>query len=411
MLTTLIIGYGSSGQASKTLAESEGHKIVVYDDHTIKNLKEQVSLDDLKHLTIDQAILSPGVPLQHPVCQLMKTRGVPIQGEADYALAKLPQRKIAITGTNGKTTVTYLCEHILKQAGYDAFACGNVSKDRALSSLVFTASDRAVLVVELSSFQLETCYQTGFEAGIVLNITPDHLDRYGSLQDYAASKLHLGSLCDRFFVFDQIQHDYPDLVPSNAILFSRDQATCWLDLQFPCFIDQLNAYSAYLILKSFAISDELFKQALKSFKKPEHRLETVHTVSGIEFINDSKATNIDATIQALRSLKKPLILLAGGVDKGHSYSAWAPYLEHVKLIVCFGSSQDLIFNQLSHLIPCIKKQTLVEAICYAYDAAQSGDSVLLSPGCSSFDQFIDYQDRGRQFKLNAMNLKPKEIFL
>jgi UDP-N-acetylmuramoylalanine--D-glutamate ligase len=407
----LVIGFGSSGKAVFGLLEKKGYDVFIYDDSGSFSHSKQISLEDLDTTTLDMSILSPGISIEHPVCVKLLQKEVPIQGEACFALSLLPQRKIGVTGTNGKTTVTYLCEHILNYAGYKAQACGNVSKDKPLSLFVDALAHDVILVVELSSYQLETLHNISFESGIILNITPDHLDRYLDMEAYAEAKCRLLGLCKKSYVFQQVQQDFPNLVADTSLIYSLDDKEGFLDIKFDSYLDQVNAKSAFLLLEPFQIPQEVFVEALQSFKKPKHRLEKVAQISGIEFINDSKATNIDATIWALKSCQRPVILLAGGVDKGHPYTAWIPFLKNVKQVICFGQAGDLIYKQLQNFVDCHKKQTLAEAVCYAYDLATNGDIVLLSPGCSSFDAFKDYQDRGQKFCQSVLNLKPKEILL
>lgn len=407
----LIIGYGASGKAATTLLTQQGYDVFVFDDQYVPIDQRQLKFEQLDTIDFKIAILSPGVHPQHQVCLKVKELNIPIMGEAQFALNFLPQRKIGITGTNGKTTVTYLCEYILKLAGYNAIACGNVSKEKALSHIALSCPLEAILCVELSSFQLETLDECAFEAGIILNITPDHLDRYASMQEYAQSKFRLRDLSNNFYVFKEVIDQFPSLHKKNDIIYHIGLDEPFLNIVFESYIDKANFFAAYLLLKSFDIPDAIFTQAFASFQKPKHRLQKVATIAGIEFINDSKATNIDATIQALRSLTRPVILLAGGVDKGHPYVAWQPYLQFVKKIVCFGSSKDIIYEQLSCFVSCEVVSSLQEAIVYAYSQANRGDVILLSPGCSSFDQFKDYQDRGETFCQNVHNLKSKETVI
>lgn len=407
----LIIGYGASGQSATQLLTQKGYRVFVFDDQDLHLEGSQISFEQLDTIDFKIAILSPGIHPKHRVCLKIESLNIPIVGEAQFALDFLPQRKIGITGTNGKTTVTYLCEHILKLAGYNAIACGNVSKEKALSHIALSCCSEAILCVELSSFQLETLDECHFEAGIILNITPDHLDRYDSMQEYAQSKFRLRDVSDHFYVFKDVVDQFPTLHKSKDIVYQIGFNEALLDIKFDSFIDKSNFLAAYLLLKSFHIPDSIFVKAFASFEKPKHRLQKIATISGIEFINDSKATNIDATIQALRSLTQPVILLAGGVDKGHPYSGWQPYLKFVKKIVCFGSSRHIINAQLGSCVPCEIVPSLQEAIVCAYSQASRGDVILLSPGCSSFDEFKDYQDRGEKFCQNVHNLKSKETFI
>lgn len=407
----LIIGYGASGKAATALLQKQGLNVYVYDDRVLEGSCNQIKIKEFQNLHFQVAILSPGIHPRHAACLEAARLKIPILGEAEFALRSLPQRKIAITGTNGKTTVTYLCEHVLKYAGYNALACGNVSKDKALSQIALDCPLDAILCVELSSFQLDTLTSPVFEAGIILNITPDHLDRYDDMQSYAQSKFRLQKLCHKFYVFRNVLEQFSLLSIASDITIDISKNESFLGIEFESFIDKMNVFACYKLLESFQISDEVFKAAIQTFSKPHHRLQKVATLSGVEFINDSKATNIDAVIQALRSIEKPVILLAGGIDKGHPYSEWIPYLNNVKKIVCFGSAKQVIFSQLSSNISCTMCQSLSEAVHAAYLDAASGDVILLSPGCSSFDEFKDYQDRGEKFCQNVHNLQPKESFL
>lgn len=407
----LIIGYGSSGISAANLLKKHGYKVFVFDDQKLSISDDQVIIDQFQELELSIVILSPGIHPMHPACQKIHELDILLVGEAEFALSFLPQRKIGITGTNGKTTVTYLCEHILKKAGYNAIACGNVSKQKALSQIALDCPHDAVLCVELSSFQLETLNSPKFEAGIILNITPDHLDRYDGMIEYASSKFRLRHVSDSFYVFKSVNDEFRMLQQATDILYNIEPSEPFLGLDFESYIDKLNLYSCYNLLRSFKISDELFIEAFRSFKKPSHRLQKIAHIEGVDFINDSKATNIDATIQALRSMTKPVILLAGGVDKGHPYSDWIPHLKTVKKIICFGASKEIIFEQLKLHVTCEKVSNLQEAVSLAHESARSGDVVLLSPGCSSFDEFKDYQDRGEKFCQNVHNLKLKETLL
>lgn len=407
----LIIGYGASGKAAELLLKKQGFTVFIFDDQELDRQVNQVFIEQFKSLDLKIVILSPGICPSHKACLEIKRLQVPLLGEAEFALSFLPQRKIGITGTNGKTTVTYLCEHILNIAGFQAIACGNVSKQKALSVIALDCPEEAVLCVELSSFQLETLNTPRFETGVVLNITPDHLDRYHDMQDYAKAKFRLRDLSDKFYVFKSVAEQFTAQIDSSDIIYDIGLNQDFLSIDFASYIDKINFISAYYLLKPFHISDDLFIKAFTTFKKPPHRLEKIAQISGIDFINDSKSTNIDATIQALRSMTQPVILLVGGVDKGHPYLDWIPYLKSVKKLVCFGACRKIIYSQLASVVSSYMASSLQEAINYAYSEASPGDVVLLSPGCSSFDEFKDYQDRGEKFCQNVHKLQPKEILL
>jgi len=408
----LIIGFGASGEASYQLLSREGYTPYVFDDAPKFQHPQKIQLNQIEPKAFELAILSPGVAPTHQVCQRLTQNQIPIRGEADFALSFLPQKKIAITGTNGKTTVTYLCEHILNQAGLRAIACGNVAKDRSLSKVVLEGDENAILVVELSSFQLETLTQGLFEAGVILNITPDHLDRYRDMEDYAASKFKLAPYTSVLYVYYQTIQEYGHLLNYPCQVFGQpgelESLLSEIDFSDYTQIDKLNTLAAYSLLKELGVDKQVIKKGLVTFKKPHHRFEFVTTVSGIDFINDSKATNIDAVTQALKSLEKPTILLAGGVDKGHPYTGWAQNLKQVKKIIAFGEAKEKIVGDLGAHVACQMIPSMMEAVEVAYQEANRGEQVLLSPGCSSFDEFKDYADRGAQFCKKILTLQPKE---
>lgn len=390
-MNALVFGFGASGQSAFELLQTKGYHCYIYDD-----LNHKLSLEQIANLTLDLAILSPGISPTHPVVELLKEKKVKLNGEADFALSCINSPLIAITGTNGKTTVTLLCEHVLKECGIDALACGNVSQERALSKIALDNKADRVLVVELSSFQLETLKNAHFLSAIILNITPDHLDRYKSIEAYAEAKCHLMKLSKMCFVHKSIASAFDKLIDSSATIYDLDEKSSFLD-SIESSLDRLNALSAFLVLKPFNISEKQFLEAYKSFKKPSHRLEFVKKLNEVVYINDSKATNIDATIQALKNFKQSVILLAGGVDKGHPYSTWIPELGGVKEVVCFGQAKEKIYDELSHHVMASKHQSLKDAITYARKISKAGDIVLLSPGGSSFDEFKDYKHRGDVF--------------
>jgi UDP-N-acetylmuramoylalanine--D-glutamate ligase len=404
MDNVLIIGYGASGKACKEHLEYLGHKVFIYDDKDVKQ-KGQVSSHDIESLKIDLAILSPGVSFKHSVCQSLVQRNIKITPESDWALSFCPQRKIAITGTNGKTTVTYLCEHILNKAGILAYACGNVAKDKSFASMIGKCEQASVLVCEVSSFQLERMKNTHFLTACVLNVTPDHLDRYESMDQYAKAKFNLQYLSEALYVYEETFNFFSHLLDKNVHLFNEKDF--FMDLDSFAFHDKVNIVAAFNLLKPFSIDPEVFKEAVNSFKKPSFRFEKVAEISGISFINDSKATNVDATIQALKSLDKKTHLLAGGFDKGYPYTLWIPYLKNVKKVYCFGQAKEKIAHDISGQCEMVVIDTMQEAIDKAFHEAKEDEIVLLSPGCSSFDAFIDYVDRGKKFNEYVMNLKPK----
>lgn len=404
MKKVLILGYGASGKACSKWLEKMGDSVFIFDDKNL-NLPNQIRIEQLEDLLIDFAIASPGFSFSHPCSKLLDNFQIPLISEAEWAFQYLHQKKIAVTGTNGKTTVTYLCEHLLNFAGIKAKACGNVAKDKSLASAIFDADKEDVLVCELSSFQLERLHHVRFLTSCVLNVTPDHLDRYLSIDEYAKAKFNLQFLSDTFLVYDKTLEEFQQLLKKEVVSFTEKDF--FMDLSSFAIHDRINIVAAWNLLKPFGLSSDVFEKGVYSFKKPSFRFEKVGEISSITFINDSKATNVDATIQALKSINDPTHLLVGGFDKGHPYKDWIDHFKNVKKVYCFGQAKEKIAQDLQNCCDLVLKNTMQEAIDEAYLNARSGETVLLSPGCSSFDAFIDYADRGMKFNEYVMNLKPK----
>lgn len=325
-----------------------------------------------------------------------------------------------MTGTNGKTTVTLLVEHVLNTAGIKALALGNVGT--ALCSYLMHPGDEEAFVVELSSYQLETMTTPVFDAGLILNITPDHLDRYKTLEDYARAKCRLEKLVqvkEFFFVQDKVCCQFPELLSSGrafgvgsasecsiwtdgASIVEGDRVVCILPLHYRNDARHLmeNRLAAWLLCRPFGIRQEQFIQALETFKIPPHRIEWVAEVEGVNYYDDSKGTNVDAVIQAVSSMSGPVVLIAGGVDKGSSYRVWLePFKDRIKHIVTLGQAAPKMAQELSPFFPVTHVESLERAVEKAAQIATQGDCVLLSPGCSSFDMFRDYAHRGETFQM------------
>ncbi len=380
MKNALIMGFGTSGQAAKKLLVQQGWNVFTIDAQH-PHADSKIFIENEHRFEI--AIISPGIPLTHPDVVLIQKKGIPIIGEAEWGMRFLRSAAVGITGTNGKTTVTSLIAHVLNQCGIPAEAVGNIGLP--ISEFVIDREHaKKIAVIELSSYQLETLETRCLNAGIILNITPDHLDRYGSIKNYAKSKLRL-----------------KDILKANAPFFVDAQtAKEWkvgkvYDAQTAHF-EEANARAALLICRTFGISDEEFLQASKSFIKARHRMERVGCFGGVEWINDSKATNVDAALQAIKSIPGSIILLAGGKDKGGSYLPWLEVMKgKVRELCLFGEAAHKIAQELGIKTHIFK--TLKEALVYANQIAQVGETVLLSPGCSSFDQYTDYKARGDHF--------------
>jgi UDP-N-acetylmuramoylalanine--D-glutamate ligase len=418
----LVIGLGKSGLAAYDLLISEGNQVVGVDDNVI--LVEKLALEgrnvqlkpDIQDF--DRIILSPGIPptnfFYHEAVRIKKE----IVGEAELALSRLKNPCAAITGTNGKTTVTLLIEHILKAAGKKARALGNVGT--ALTCYLKQHDPHDIIVVELSSFQLETMKTPVIDVGIILNITPDHLDRYATMEEYAVAKCRMQNLMrtgGSFWVHQTIPQEFGHLLKTNYQTYGTDprveSSTDRTHLKLGEKIETIlpiryrslgdheseNVLAAWIICKKFGIGPEQFVAALETFKKPAHRIEFVASLNGVDFVNDSKGTNIDATIKAVEAMPGKVVLIAGGVDKGSSYQPWKKiFAGKVKAVVAIGQAAPKIAKELAPEYEVAVVPTLKEAVERAKKEAKAGEIVLLSPGCSSYDMFRDYAERGEEFK-------------
>lgn len=334
MMKYQIIGEGLSAKGAAAFIEKMGDEIVT--EHP------------------DIVVISPGYPLSHPVAVEGRRSGAEIIGEMELGMRYVQNRCLAITGTNGKTTSTLLTTHVLNVTGTKAKAVGNIGIP--LCSYLLDPDPSEVLVVEVSSFQIETMKTPIFAAGGITNITPDHLDRYGSYAEYVAMKHRLSHFVKGPF-------------------YQGD------DLPF------------YLS----GLSRTCFDEASQTFVRPPHRIEHIKTVDGISFYNDSKGTNVDAVCFAVKALPQPLILIVGGRDKGASYEVWNPLFENkVKRVLAIGEAAEKIQRELKMDVEIVG--TLENAFKRSLEYAREGDAVLLSPGCSSFDQFKNYEERGQVFK-------------
>lgn len=427
-MKTLILGLGKSGRAVYDLLEEEGDFVVGIDDN--KGLVEELAQAGKKVSTtahvlhFDRLILSPGISPVHPIIQEAKALGLPIIGEVHFALERIHGPMIAITGTNGKTTVTLLIAHILQSAGMRAKALGNVGIP--LSSYVTQSNASEIAVVELSSYQLETLAGFYFDIGLILNISPDHLDRHGTMEAYAKSKCRLQECMKKegkLWVNESVVTQFKGLLNRYEIYgknpgcaLSTDQVALLqysrIELILPNRYRDLGAHesenvlAAWIACNHFGISSEVFLKGLETFEKPSHRIEKVASIQGVDYIDDSKGTNIDATIKAVESMKKPVILIVGGVDKGASYTNWKDSFRfRVRHVLAIGSAAEKIASDLKPEYQAEIFSSLRAAVLRAYQLSFEGDVVLLSPGCASFDMFRDYAHRGDEFKKIVNGLK------
>ncbi len=417
---SLVLGLGLSGRAAAELLLRKHQKVVGIDrnpsvldskelaDLCSMGLSVQAESSAILWNQVKEVIVSPGISPHHPIYAEARGRGIAILGEAELALPYLNQRMLAVTGTNGKTTVTLLVEHILKKSGIQAKAVGNVGSP--LCSELISPCQQETYVVEISSYQLETMKTKAFDAGVILNITPDHLDRYRSMEEYAQVKCHLQDLMKRegcLYVQSQVEREYGHLLkPGSYQMLEKDpparkRLDCLLVMNYRKIgrHDIENTLAAWVLCQSCGVDWQSFCSGLLSFEKPPHRIAFVRHRQGVFFYNDSKGTNLDAVVQAVEVMRGPVILIAGGVDKGGSYLLWkAPFLGKVKQIIAIGEAAGKIEEELSPFFSVQKENSLASAVLLAAAIAQRGDYVLLSPGCASFDMFRDYEQRGEAFR-------------
>lgn len=432
MQKALVLGFGISGRAAATLLIKKGWQVTATDQnvHTLCDLPDVRTLLELGLELFHQeesldlsvfklAVISPGIPPTLPLVRRLNELGIEVVGEIELAFRELRQPVIAITGTNGKTTVTHLISHILNASGRKARPLGNVGVPLS-SELSFLCEDE-IVVAELSSFQLETLEAPVIRSGVILNITPDHLDRYQSMDDYAAAKIRMKDCMQNegFFLvedrafreFQSLFGNFPcqrygyglslDFGTDLEFVYHRGQRKMVLPhpLQGSRSHDLENFMAAFAICYQWGVIPEEIGLHYATFQKPPHRIEFVTEIEGVRFYDDSKGTNIDAVIRAVERIQGPIVLIAGGVDKGAPYTPWIEgFRGKVKAVIAIGQSASMIERDLKNALSVYRCDTLQTAVQKAFSEAVSGDSVLLSPGCSSFDMFKDYAHRGAEFQ-------------
>lgn len=366
----LILGIGKSSSAAIDYLDKKGESYRV-----VESVEQNV---DLTRVTC--VVKSPGIPMHNPWIVSAKQKNIKVITEIDLALAELKDKiLIGVTGSNGKTTTVMAIKHVLADR---AVIGGNIGIP--LLSLIEHPAE--IFVIELSSFQLEAMeLKPIFHAGAILNITPNHLDHHASFEEYKAAKERLKQCLasDGFFVGEKEIEEF-------CKIGYRDE---------PALHDRKNFAAAYALCKTVGVQSDVFEQKMRSFTKPPHRIESVGIVNGVEYINDSKATSVDAVKKALDAMSKPVILIAGGVDKGGAFYEWAPLLQgKVKKIFAIGAAANRIENELGREFQVEREATLEMAMEKASYEAQVGECVLLSPGCSSFDAFESFEHRGDVFR-------------
>lgn len=438
MKRIVVLGGGESGTGAAVLAKKQGFDVFLSDLSSISE-KYKKLLDDYmipyeekQHseaniLNADEIIKSPGIPDKAPIIQQLLSRKIPVISEIEFAGRYTKAKTICITGSNGKTTTTLLTYHILKNAGLNVGLAGNVGESFALQ---VAEKEYDYYVIELSSFQLDGMYEFKADISVLLNITPDHLDRYEyKMQNYIDSKMRIirnQTEKDAFIFWDEdllIKKEIEKHPPKAKLYpFSSEKTEGMaaysennqliIHTSTPIFTMEedlialtgthnlYNSMAAGIAAKLLDIKNQDIRQSLANFKGVEHRLEKVARVKGVEYINDSKATNVNSTWYALESVKTPVVLILGGTDKGNDYSEIEKLvLQKCRALIFLGVDNSRLHAFFDHKIEQITDtSSMKEAVEKAYQFSEKGDTVLLSPACASFDLFKDYTDRGKQFK-------------
>ena len=443
MKRIVILGAGESGAGAAVLAKKEGFDVFVSDMSKI-NDKYKKMLDDHNieweegHLTAEkilnasESVRSPGIRKEAPRIQKVVEKGIHIISEIEFASRYTNSKMVCITGSNGKTTTTSLIYHIFKEAGYDAGLAGNIGKSLALQ----VAEDpHEYYIIELSSFQLDNMYDFHANIAILLNITPDHLDRYDfCMQNYVDAKMRIiqnQTENDSFIYWNDdpiikkelekydikaIVFPFSELKENGSIGYI-EEGKYIIEKPTPFNMEQeelslsgkhniYNSLAAGIATNIAGIKKEVIRKSLSDFPGVEHRLEKVTKVGGVQYINDSKATNVDACWYALESMKTPTILIVGGKDKGNDYDAIKPLVKEKCVgLVYLGADNKKLHDNFDNMgIPVRDTHSMKECVQACYEMAKPGDTVLLSPCCASFDLFKNMEDRGEQFKTLVRNL-------
>ena len=440
----VILGAGESGAGTAVLGTAQGFRVWVSDKGQIADRYKreieacgaeweegQHSMDTV--LAADVLVKSPGIPDTAAPVAAAINKGIAILSEIEFAARYTDALLIGITGTNGKTTTTSLIYQILKQADWNVGLGGNIGQSFARQ---VAQEQRDAYVLELSSFQLDNCYELRLDIAVLTNITPDHLERYGSMQAYRASKMRIAQNQgpEQAFIYcaddaetaTAMSEHSPKAKTYSFSLQNQARLGAWIsqglihintDNKHTTHIDmkdftirgqhnQNNSMAAAIVAQLVDVRKDSIRESLSHFENIEHRLETCGKFKGIEFINDSKATNVNSAWYALESMDKPVIWIAGGVDKGNNYEDLKPLVRlKVKMIICLGMDNIKIHHAFqSDVDMIINTMSAKEAVHVASRLASNGDAVLLSPACASFDLFDNYEDRGRQFKEAVHNL-------
>lgn len=443
MKRIVILGAGESGAGAAVLAKKEGFDVFVSDMSKINDKYKKMLNDhnieweeghhtEEKILNASEIVKSPGIPKEAPMIKKVMEKGIHIISEIEFASRYTNSKMVCITGSNGKTTTTSLIYHIFKEAGYDAGLAGNIGKSLALQ----VAEDpHEYYIIELSSFQLDNMYDFHANIAILLNITPDHLDRYDfCMQNYVDAKMRIiqnQTEKDSFIYWNDdpiikkelekydikaIVFPFSELKENGSIGYI-EEGKYIIEKPTPFNMEQeelslsgkhniYNSLAAGIATNIAGIKKEVIRKSLSDFPGVEHRLEKVTKVGGVQYINDSKATNVDACWYALESMKTPTILIVGGKDKGNDYDAIKPLVKEKCVgLVYLGADNKKLHDNFDNMgIPVRDTHSMKECVQACYEMAKPGDTVLLSPCCASFDLFKNMEDRGEQFKTLVRNL-------
>jgi len=440
-----ILGAGESGIGAALLAKKHGYEVFVSDGGKIKeDRKEQleaagIAYEEEEHsagkiLSFPELIKSPGIPFTNPIVSEAVRKGIPVIDELEFAYGFTGGKVIAITGTNGKTTTTLLTYHLMKKAGLDVGLAGNVGHSWAAQ---LVKGDCEWWVLEVSSFQIDGFKTFRPKIAVLTNITPDHLDRYNYfLDNYIHAKLNLLKQMneeDHFIYYAEDQNIWKGLselivkpkihevslekiVKDGSFFNGTDVKINFCDHMISIAESEmalsgnhnmLNVMCASNAALLAGASEAAIVAGLADFTNAPHRMEKVEEINGVLFVNDSKGTNVDATVYALAAFKNPLIWIAGGVDKGNDYETLMPEVkDHVKVLICLGKDNKKLKAAFNGVVPeILETQDITEAVKWGQEKGVHGDVVLLSPACASFDLFKNYEDRGDQFKVEVRKLK------
>ena len=443
MKRLVVLGGGESGVGAALLGKEKEYNVFLSDTGKIaKTYKDVLRHNEIeweegahttsKILNADLVVKSPGIPDHIPLIQKLHEATISVISEIEFAALFTDANIIGITGSNGKTTTTMMVHHILNQAGLDVAIGGNIGDSFAKQVL----NKNANYVLELSSFQLDGIEKFRPHIAIITNITHDHLDRYDhKFENYIASKFRIAmnQTSDDYLIYDAddaviVSYINTHKIQSTLVPFSltktvvngaylehnniiiefnnRDIIMPTTNLALEGKHNIKNAMAASTVAHLLKIRKATIRESLEGFQGAEHRLEQVLTINKVQYINDSKATNVNATYFALESMNTPTVWIVGGVDKGNDYTSLFPFInEKVKAIICLGKNNDPLFNAFGNMVDnIIETQNMSEAVEIAYKIATAGEAVLLSPACASFDLFENYEDRGQQFKAAVRQL-------